>query len=76
MILSVCFVTGITDDDLRETAYEILLAAAGASGYLRCMLFYYILFTANSVMTGFHVFGMHNQGAYCSIKGKEEGHKV
>ena len=24
---------GITDDDLRETAYEILLACAGASGY-------------------------------------------
>lgn len=28
------FIAGITDDDLRETAYEILLAAAGASGYL------------------------------------------
>ncbi|CAK9133650.1 unnamed protein product [Ilex paraguariensis] len=28
------FGTGITDDDLRETAYEILLAAAGASGGL------------------------------------------
>ncbi|KAG8391105.1 hypothetical protein BUALT_Bualt01G0153200 [Buddleja alternifolia] len=28
------FATGITDDDLRETAYEILLAAAGASGGL------------------------------------------
>lgn len=28
------FVTGIADDDLRETAYEILLAAAGASGGL------------------------------------------
>ncbi|CAA0808974.1 Protein of unknown function (DUF810 [Striga hermonthica] len=28
------FTTGITDDDLRETAYEILLAAAGASGGL------------------------------------------
>nr|KAJ0186686.1 hypothetical protein LSAT_V11C900462140 [Lactuca sativa] len=28
------FATGITDDDLRESAYEILLAAAGASGYL------------------------------------------
>ncbi|KAM6582863.1 hypothetical protein CsatB_009865 [Cannabis sativa] len=28
------FVTGITDDDLRETAYEILLACAGASGGL------------------------------------------
>lgn len=27
------FIAGITDDDLRETAYEILLAAAGASGY-------------------------------------------
>ncbi|TYH73244.1 hypothetical protein ES332_D05G315400v1 [Gossypium tomentosum] len=26
------FATGITDDDLRETAYEILLACAGASG--------------------------------------------
>ncbi|KAG9156862.1 hypothetical protein Leryth_025128 [Lithospermum erythrorhizon] len=26
--------TGITDDDIRETAYEILLAAAGASGGL------------------------------------------
>lgn len=26
--------SGITDDDLRESAYEILLAAAGASGYL------------------------------------------
>lgn len=24
--------SGITDDDLRETAYEILVAAAGASG--------------------------------------------
>lgn len=24
---------GITDDDLRETAYEILLACAGATGY-------------------------------------------
>lgn len=23
---------GITDDDLRETAYEVLLACAGASG--------------------------------------------
>ncbi|KAL5570574.1 hypothetical protein UlMin_027149 [Ulmus minor] len=28
------FVTGISDDDLRETAYEILLACAGASGGL------------------------------------------
>nr|KAJ0209530.1 hypothetical protein LSAT_V11C400218390 [Lactuca sativa] len=28
------FATGITDDDLRESAYEILLAAVGASGYL------------------------------------------
>ncbi|PON53330.1 hypothetical protein PanWU01x14_203370 [Parasponia andersonii] len=28
------FVTGIGDDDLRETAYEILLACAGASGGL------------------------------------------
>lgn len=28
------FSTGITDDDLRETAYEILLASAGASGGL------------------------------------------
>ncbi|KAK6163086.1 hypothetical protein DH2020_002927 [Rehmannia glutinosa] len=28
------FATGITDDDLRETAYEILLAGAGASGGL------------------------------------------
>ncbi|KAL3814736.1 hypothetical protein ACJIZ3_016004 [Penstemon smallii] len=28
------FTTGITDDDLRETAFEILLAAAGASGGL------------------------------------------
>ncbi|KAL3623001.1 Protein unc-13 [Castilleja foliolosa] len=28
------FTTGITDDDIRETAYEILLAAAGASGGL------------------------------------------
>ncbi|XVF82445.1 hypothetical protein PTKIN_Ptkin16aG0048700 [Pterospermum kingtungense] len=28
------FATGITDDDLRETAYEILLACAGASGVL------------------------------------------
>ncbi|CAN1852366.1 Protein unc-13 homolog [Linum perenne] len=26
------FATGITDDDLRETAYEVLLACAGASG--------------------------------------------
>ncbi|KAL2478154.1 hypothetical protein Fot_47168 [Forsythia ovata] len=28
------FATGLIDDDLRETAYEILLAAAGASGGL------------------------------------------
>ncbi|KAJ4977919.1 hypothetical protein NE237_008699 [Protea cynaroides] len=28
------FATGITDDDLRETAYEVLLASAGASGGL------------------------------------------
>ncbi|XP_061348884.1 protein unc-13 homolog isoform X2 [Gastrolobium bilobum] len=28
------FSTGVTDDDLRETAYEILLACAGASGGL------------------------------------------
>lgn len=28
------FSSGLTDDDLRETAYEILLAAAGASGYI------------------------------------------
>ncbi|PIA60119.1 hypothetical protein AQUCO_00400782v1 [Aquilegia coerulea] len=28
------FATGITDDDLRETAYEILLASAGAAGGL------------------------------------------
>ncbi|KAL8061867.1 hypothetical protein ABFX02_02G110600 [Erythranthe guttata] len=28
------FATGVTDDDLRETAYEVLLAAAGASGGL------------------------------------------
>ncbi|XP_044461831.1 protein unc-13 homolog isoform X2 [Mangifera indica] len=28
------FATGITDDDLRETAYEVLLACAGAAGGL------------------------------------------
>lgn len=28
------FATGITDDDLRETAYELLLACAGAAGGL------------------------------------------
>ncbi|RVW92960.1 Transposon TX1 uncharacterized 149 kDa protein [Vitis vinifera] len=28
------FATGITEDDLRETAYEVLLASAGASGGL------------------------------------------
>ncbi|KAH9686342.1 protein unc-13-like [Citrus sinensis] len=28
------FTTGITDDDLRETAYEVLLACAGAAGGL------------------------------------------
>lgn len=27
------FFIGITDDDLGETAYEVLLACAGASGY-------------------------------------------
>ncbi|CAB4268334.1 unnamed protein product [Prunus armeniaca] len=27
------FKTGITEDDLRETAYEVLLACAGAAGY-------------------------------------------
>lgn len=32
--LSAFIVLGITDDDLRETAYEILLACAGASGYV------------------------------------------
>lgn len=26
-------ISGLTDDDLRETAYEILLACAGATGY-------------------------------------------
>lgn len=26
-------ITGITDDDLRDTAYEILVACAGAAGY-------------------------------------------
>ncbi|KAE8713841.1 transcription factor HBP-1b(c1)-like [Hibiscus syriacus] len=34
LILKLPFATGITDDDLRETAYEILLACAGASGGL------------------------------------------
>lgn len=29
-----CFATGITNDDLREAAYEILLASAGAAGGL------------------------------------------
>lgn len=31
--LSYALISGITDDDLRETAYEILVAAAGAAGY-------------------------------------------
>lgn len=31
--------SGITDDDLRETAYEILLAGAGAMGYASIILF-------------------------------------
>ena len=31
--------SGITDDDLRETAYEILLAGAGAMGYASIFLF-------------------------------------
>lgn len=33
-------ISGITDDDLRETAYEILVASAGASGYMlvQCLL--------------------------------------
>lgn len=26
-------IPGLTDDDLRETAYEILVASAGAAGY-------------------------------------------
>lgn len=30
---SYLLLSGITDDDLRETAYEVLLACAGASGY-------------------------------------------
>ncbi|KAJ0047257.1 hypothetical protein Pint_05206 [Pistacia integerrima] len=28
------YICGITDDDLRETAYEVLLACAGAAGGL------------------------------------------
>lgn len=36
--LSAFIVLGITDDDLRETAYEILLACAGASGYVFTIL--------------------------------------
>lgn len=32
-------VSGITDDDLRETAYEVLLACAGATGYASIILF-------------------------------------
>lgn len=31
--------SGITDDDLRETAYEVLLACAGATGYASIILF-------------------------------------
>ncbi|KAH0765879.1 hypothetical protein KY285_001750 [Solanum tuberosum] len=34
-----CFFLAIGDDDLRETAYEILLAAAGPSGYFRLFCF-------------------------------------
>lgn len=30
----VLLLLGITDDDLRETAYEVLLACAGATGYV------------------------------------------
>ena len=33
LMLILLLLIGITDDDLRETAYEILLACAGASGY-------------------------------------------
>ncbi|KAG6406216.1 hypothetical protein SASPL_133815 [Salvia splendens] len=33
------FSTGISDEDLRETAYEILLSAAGASGYCHSVIF-------------------------------------
>jgi hypothetical protein len=36
-------VSGITDDDLRETAFEILLACAGASGYTEYCLAYFLL---------------------------------
>lgn len=38
LYLHFLFFTGITDDDLRETAYEILLAAAGASGYASLLI--------------------------------------
>lgn len=34
MCIFIFYLKGITDDGLRETAYEILLASAGASGYI------------------------------------------
>lgn len=34
VVLHVYYFSGITEDDLRETAYEVLLASAGASGWV------------------------------------------
>lgn len=72
----VCFNTGITDDDLRETAYEILLAAAGASGYLSfCILvctFVAILITDDFP---FHMFICTNRGLIVPSKEKKKEKK-
>jgi len=53
---SICMFAGITDDDLRETAYEILLACAGASGYavslgLACIILMRTVLIVRSILT-------------------------
>ena len=45
--------SGITDDDLRETAYEVLLACAGATGYGPIILFgLHIYFSTSACQSG------------------------
>lgn len=45
--------SGITDDDLRETAYEVLLACAGATGYGPIILFgLHIYFSTRACQSG------------------------
>lgn len=76
--LSKVYISGITDDDLRETAYEILLASAGASGYATIVFYVYMKCNIWQLCCSVHLnhFWFYFQRPHSSSKRKEKEQEI